>query len=100
MKEEKEELYHEVEKAIHTAIAKTAEIESWTRSRNLNDEYLDLSEASRFTKLAKQTLYGYVSKRRVPFQKIGSKLIFCKKDLVQWLDSKKVNVLPINFTRI
>lgn len=52
-----------------------------------NGKLLTIEEASQYTSLAKQTLYGLVSERRIPFiKREGSKrLYFSKAELKEWL---------------
>ena len=50
---------------------------------------LSLEDAALFLDLAPQTIYGYTSKRIIPFIKKGKKLYFKKADLEDWLDEGK-----------
>jgi excisionase family DNA binding protein len=50
---------------------------------------LSLKEAATFLKLAPQTIYGFTSKRVIPFVKKGKKLYFKRSELEQWLDDGK-----------
>jgi phosphorylcholine metabolism protein LicD len=38
---------------------------------------------------AKQTIYGLVSNRKIPFHKRGKRLIFSKKSIDRWLDNSR-----------
>jgi len=51
------------------------------------DKLLTVDEASEFTSLARQTIYGLVSDRKIPFVKRqnGKRLYFSKKDLREWI---------------
>ena len=49
------------------------------------DEIFSIKEASAFLNLAPQTLYGFTSKREIPFIKRGKKLYFRKSELEKWL---------------
>lgn len=49
------------------------------------DEILNLDEACMLLKLAKPTIYGLVSQRKLPHMKQGKKLYFSKKELTDWL---------------
>jgi predicted DNA-binding transcriptional regulator AlpA len=61
-------------------------------SRKLNNAHedpLDIEQAALFLKKAKQTIYGYCSKKTIPHHYSGSaKLIFFKTELLEWLKSK------------
>ena len=52
-------------------------------------EILNIQEASKYLKLAKQTLYSFTSKRAIPFFKKGKKLYFKKIELNSWLTEGK-----------
>jgi excisionase family DNA binding protein len=47
---------------------------------------LSLEDAALFLNLAPQTIYGFTSKRLIPFIKKGKKLYFRKGDLEEWLE--------------
>jgi excisionase family DNA binding protein len=50
-----------------------------------NDPMFSIKEACAFLNLAQQTLYGFTSKREIPFIKRGKKLYFRKSELNSWL---------------
>ena len=50
------------------------------------NEFLDISEASNFLKMAKQTLYGLTSNRKIPFIKKGKKVYFNEAEVITWLN--------------
>lgn len=49
------------------------------------DKIFSIKEACVFLNLAQQTLYGFTSRREIPFIKKGKKLYFRKSDLNKWL---------------
>ena len=51
------------------------------------DRLLSLIEAAEFLKLAPQTLYGFTSKRTIPFIKKGKKLYFRESLLNNYLET-------------
>lgn len=55
--------------------------------RSNPDHLLDIVQAAELLHIQKQTLYGYVSKKIVPFHKRGGKLFFFKSELIQWVKS-------------
>lgn len=58
---------------------------------------LSLNEAAGFLKLAPQTIYGFTSKRIIPFLKRGKKLYFKRSELEQWLEAgKKKSIAELN----
>ena len=50
-------------------------------------------EAAEFTGLKQSTIYRYAVERKIPFYKIGAKILFDTDDLTKWLASKKVEVI-------
>lgn len=50
-------------------------------------EVFSLQEAAAYLQLAPQTLYGFTSKRKIPFIKKGKKLYFKLTDLEKWLEA-------------
>lgn len=50
-----------------------------------NDEPLTIQEAADLLNLSVQTLYGYVSKRQIPFSKPGKRLFFNRAELLLWV---------------
>lgn len=55
------------------------------------DEIGGIELAVKITGLAKQTIYGKVSSRTIPFMKqpSGKRLYFSRKELLEWLKSHK-----------
>jgi Helix-turn-helix domain len=52
-----------------------------------DDEFMDMHQASVFTKKAKQTLYGLCSSNSIPhFSKSGQNY-FKKQELIEWIES-------------
>ncbi len=52
-------------------------------------EILNVDEASAFTGLAKQTLYGFTSKRAIPHFKRGKSIVFRRSELEAWMLANK-----------
>jgi excisionase family DNA binding protein len=62
-----------------------------------SDNLLSISEASKYTHLAKQTLYGLTSRREIPFIKKGKKLYFKRMELEAWImEGRKLTKHEIN----
>lgn len=59
----------------------------------MEDNYLGINDVSKKLKIAKSTLYAYTGKSKIPFIKIGGKLLFPENDLNAWLNSMKHNPL-------
>lgn len=65
-------------------------------SQKNDSKLLNVKEAADFMDLATQTLYGYTSKRLIPFVKRGKKLYFQKEELEKWLlEGKKLTKAEI-----
>lgn len=59
----------------------------------METNYLQIDDVSKKLNLAKSTLYSYVGKHKIPFIKIGGKLLFPEIDLINWLNSMKQTVV-------
>lgn len=53
------------------------------------DEFLNIQEASAFTKIPLTTIYDYTSGKKIPFHKKGKKLFFVKQELSHWLKTNQ-----------
>jgi len=53
------------------------------------DEIGGIELAIELTGLAKPTIYGLVSERKIPHSKRGKKLYFSRKELLEWLTTGK-----------
>lgn len=53
--------------------------------QSTEDQLLNIEEAADYLNLAKQTLYGFTSKNKIPHIKRAKRLLFKKSDLDQWL---------------
>lgn len=74
-----------IENSVKKAITEHRTI----HTKNEQDEYLTIKQASSFTNIAVTTLYDYTHKRKIPFNKVGKKLLFSKKELTKWIQSHK-----------
>ena len=51
---------------------------------------LTMTEAIGKLRIAKPTLYGYVSRGKVPYLKIGARVLFDEAELDAWLEQRRV----------
>lgn len=73
-----------IQTSVRIAIAEQA-----PKSSDFNDKPLSIDEASEFLNIPKSTLYQFTSTRKIPFQKIGKKILFFRKELVSWVEAGK-----------
>ena len=52
-----------------------------------SDKPLTISQAAEFVNLTVPTLYGFVSKRTIPFSKVGKRLYFSENELTSWIQN-------------
>ncbi len=80
-----------VQNAIRTAIG------SQTNKPSIKeDKPFSIDEASKFLDISKGTLYQFTSARKIPFHKVGKKLLFFRHELIAWIESnKKKTILEI-----
>jgi len=75
------ELKSLIEEALQTAIG----------SNKPEEEFLNIQEASSFTKIPITTIYDYTSNQKIPFHKKGKKLFFVKQELSLWLKTAQTS---------
>jgi excisionase family DNA binding protein len=76
----------ELEKIIRNSITDIFQEQGKNESKPSNQMF-SLQEASNYLQLSPQTIYGFTSRRKIPFIKKGKKLYFKQIDLEQWLES-------------
>jgi len=54
------------------------------------DKFLTISEAAEFLNLAKQTMYGLVSRKLIPVMKRNKRLYFSQLQLQKWIESGRI----------
>jgi excisionase family DNA binding protein len=81
----------ELESLINDSVRKAiSEQNGITQTKTDNSpQLLTVEQACEFLNLAKQTLYGFTSKRLIPFLKRGKKLYFKKTELEEWVNIGK-----------
>ena len=55
------------------------------QSHSTNTEFMDINEAAKYLKIAKQTLYSFTSTSQIPYIKNGRRLLFKKDELDAWI---------------
>jgi excisionase family DNA binding protein len=76
---------NDLESLIQACVNKAFSSFGTNNSNAEEDKILSIQEATTFLNLARQTLYGFTSKREIPFIKKGKKLYFRKSELNTWL---------------
>jgi excisionase family DNA binding protein len=51
----------------------------------VSNKPLSIQEAAKFLKLSVPTIYGMVSRREIPFSKLGKRLYFSESELTEWI---------------
>ena len=77
---------NELEALIQNSVRKAIN-EQPEREQDRSSQTFSISEAANYVNLSPQTLYGFTSKRKIPFIKKGKKLYFKKDDLDKWLET-------------
>lgn len=57
------------------------------------DHFITIKEAGKLLNLSVPTLYGYVSKRKIPYSKKGKRLYFSREELINWLSAGRVKTV-------
>lgn len=53
----------------------------------VSNKPLSIQEAAKFLKLSVPTIYGMVSRREIPFSKLGKRLYFSESELSEWIQT-------------
>jgi excisionase family DNA binding protein len=64
-------------------------VKTSTPKPNLADGVMDVNGVAEYTKLSVSTIYHYVHNNVIPVSKVGSRLLFVKKDIDEWLESNR-----------
>ena len=56
----------------------------------MEEEILTKKETAKFLKISMSHLSNLMKKKEIPYSKTNKKVLFLKKDLIQWVESKKV----------
>jgi len=56
----------------------------------MEDDVLTKKEASRYLKISISTLDRLMKTKDIPYSKINGRVLFLKRDLIKWIESKKV----------
>jgi predicted DNA-binding transcriptional regulator AlpA len=56
--------------------------------------YMDLNSLLNYIPLKKSTIYSKVSRKQIPYRKIGKKLIFNKIEINNWINNSGKHIAP------
>ena len=84
--------FENLPQAVSLLLEKVETLEQLLKSqqsinRVASDKPLTISQAAEFVNLTVPTLYGFVSKRTIPFSKVGKRLYFSEAELSTWIKS-------------
>jgi len=80
----------ELKKLITDSVAEVFTEFFPAKSKEISYDFLNIKEASKLLNIAPQTIYGYTSKRTIPFFKRSKRLYFSKEDLLAWVREGKM----------
>jgi len=66
------------------------------KQENQEETFIDIIKVAELLQLSKQTIYGLVNRKKIPFHKRGKKLYFLKKEIIEWVTSGKDEEKTIN----
>lgn len=61
----------------------------------MENEVLSKKEVAKFLKISISNLSKLMKEKKIPYSKINGRVLFLKKDLIKWLEKKRV-VTPDN----
>jgi excisionase family DNA binding protein len=87
--------FNEIPQAIEILLAKMEKIESFLCNKDCisnSDEWFSLDQLCKYHpgNPSRQTVYGWVCSRSIPFHKAGKKLLFLKSEIDNWIKSGRV----------
>ncbi len=60
-----------------------------------NDQFLTIKELSKWIRLSESHLYCLVSKKKIPYIKLGGKLLFSTSKITEWIEfSSRGMIIP------
>jgi excisionase family DNA binding protein len=89
---------HELKTIIEQSVKKAVQeivqnnnliVPTTVQEKEKSSLYLNIQQASKFTHMAIATIYDYTHKKKIPFSKIGKKLLFSKKELSEWIQKHR-----------
>ena len=83
--------FENLPQAVGLLLSKVENLEQLLKSQQNtsapSDRPMSITEAAKFLNLSVPTLYGFVSKRTIPFSKLGKRLYFSEAELTSWVKS-------------
>lgn len=52
------------------------------------DDFLTVRELSKWLRLSESHIYSLVSKKKIPFNKVGGKVLFDKQQIKNWIEAQ------------
>jgi predicted DNA-binding transcriptional regulator AlpA len=89
---EKQSIQDIIDNAVSNAFerhSKKNAIEQPPPTENNDDDYFDVDGLCKFTHFAKATIYDYVAKKKIPYYKINRRLLFSKKEIMQFIQDSR-----------
>jgi excisionase family DNA binding protein len=62
-------------------------------------EFLTVRELAQWIKLSESHIYFMVNKKKIPFAKLGGKLLFEREKIRKWIESNSNTVAPVKKTK-
>jgi excisionase family DNA binding protein len=53
-------------------------------------EYMTVPQLAEYLQISKSTIFSWIYQRKIPYSKIGRRVMFKREDIVQWCEDKKV----------
>ena len=85
-------IYSQINRVVKTSIADILkELQSPKEKKDdLESDYLSAKQAANFLRVNLDTIYYLVKSSQIPYSRVGQrKLIFSKKELIEFVESKK-----------
>jgi len=68
----------------------SAKIASAPASPQSKGAYMTVSQLAEYLQISKHTIYNWIFQGKIPYSKIGRRVMFKREDIVRWSEEKKV----------
>ena len=52
-------------------------------------KFITVEECAKFLRVSRKTIYAMISERRIPFRKVGRRVLFLEDEILRWTQPVK-----------
>ena len=61
---------------------------------------LTVKEVSALTRLSRATIYSYIAAKKIPYNKIGTRVLFEEQQIIKWIEARRVTPINNEFSNV